>query len=244
MLGMAAGESAGTEPRLVSPRQLDRAADRVADLTEKIDALHLARDKFRQLTYSADLPSAMPRRFSTRWDQVKAAWENLTRNPAASKRIGRDGQVRELVIESGQLLEKLRTQLHGAEFSRAGRADRGGPFAGGGKAAEKAGPRRSADRRPGRRAGPSGRRIGAGPVRRWHSLAAGAGARSGRAGRKPLAPGRRLAVAGVSGHDLGSEDVLRNYPPTELRAVREAFGRLRAAYSIPPTDGRQKSPPR
>ena len=237
VLGMAAGESAGTEPRLVSPRQLDRAADRVADLTKKIDALHLARDKFRQLTYNADVSNAMPRRFSTRWDQVKAAWENLTRNPAASKRIGRDGQVRELVIESGQLLEKLRTQLHGAEFSRAGVEPTVVALS---RAAEKLRKRLARGDRPTAALGAElGRQAvelelalyDNGTALRLVPALDPAALEENRSPQDDASPW--LAFRAMI---FGSEDVLRNYPRTELRAVREAFGRLRAAYFNPADD--------
>ena len=235
-LGIPAGQTAGTLQGRVSPRQVDS----LAEVSKKIDELRLRCGKFRQLTFNPDLPKDRPARLLARWDQVKTEWATVTASPAVSKRISRDARIRDLVVESGQLVQGLLTKLGEGEFSRAkvepavvalsrvaeklrkrlARSDRA-TAALGAELAEETVELELALYDNEVRLGPRDR----GCTLRLVPALNPAALEENRSPEDDASPW--LAFQAMI---RGSEDVLRGYPLAQLRAVREAFGRLRAAY--------------
>jgi ABC-type transport system involved in cytochrome c biogenesis permease subunit len=252
LLSVPLTDAAGNQLRYVSPHQVDSAGlrrwlaafeqpeaggkdperdARRADIIKKIDALSAARDRFRQLTFNADLPKDRPRRFFARWGQVKTAWVNLTANLAVSRRISRDEKTRDRMSQSGRLVQELLTKLKEGEFSRAKIEPTVVALS---RVAEKLRRRLARGDRP---TAALGAELGRQAVELELALYDDGGALRLVPALNPAALEENRSPQDDASPWLaframifGSEDALRDYPRAELRAVREAFGQLRAAY--------------
>ena len=135
VLGLPLFDEAGRRLRYASPVEvetngelgqrwadLQKRADahgsgfRLNGVDKKIKALVDAYGKFRVLTYDLNAPKDSPRRFYARVRSAANAWRKVAANPQAAKRISRDEDVRRLMLEAGESLQKLIAQVHGDEF--------------------------------------------------------------------------------------------------------------------------------
>ncbi len=86
---------------------------------KKLKRLVDAYAMFRLLTFNLDAANDTPRRFFARVNTAAAAWRKLAGNLQAAKRISSDEKVRNLMVQSGDALQKLMAELRGSELSLA-----------------------------------------------------------------------------------------------------------------------------
>ncbi|MBU4398338.1 MAG: cytochrome c biogenesis protein, partial [Planctomycetes bacterium] len=91
---------------------------RLSERDRKVERLVDAYGRYRRLTFDAEQPKDTPRRFYARARSAGAAWRMLVADRQGARRIAADQRVRELMVESGQSLQKLIARLHEDDFSR------------------------------------------------------------------------------------------------------------------------------
>ncbi len=91
---------------------------RLSEKDRKVERLVNAYGRYRRLTFYAEQPKDTPRRFYARVESSGAAWRMLAADRQAARRIAKDQRVRELMVETGQSLQKLIALLHEDGFSR------------------------------------------------------------------------------------------------------------------------------
>ncbi len=91
---------------------------RLSKRDRKVERLIDAYGRYRRLTFYAEQPKDTPRRFYARVESAGAAWRMLVADRQAARRIATDQRVRELMVETGQSLQKLIALLHEDGFSR------------------------------------------------------------------------------------------------------------------------------
>ncbi len=89
---------------------------RLTRLDKKIKTLVDAYGAFRALTYDPRAPKDAPRRFFARVHSAAKAWRQLAGTLAVSEGINRDAQLRQEMVASGDALQKMIAEMHGSDF--------------------------------------------------------------------------------------------------------------------------------
>ncbi len=92
---------------------------RLTGVEKKIMALVDAYSRFRALTYDPNTAADLPQRFFSRVQSSAIAWRTLAGSLQGGARVDRDAQVRQLMVQAGEPLQKLLVQVHGGDVSRA-----------------------------------------------------------------------------------------------------------------------------
>ena len=204
----------------------------LSTVDKKIKELVDAYGKYRQLTFNPQSPGDTSRRFFSRVRLSIDAWRKLAGALQRGNRLADDGPTRQAMVQAGEALQQLVSQVHGKEFSLKKTETPVAAFRG---AAEKLADRlASADDKV----------LGsmAAELRRQTIEMHLALYDNGETLR--LAPALNPAALeenrepgddaqpwlGVQAMLLGSDDLLRGYPQPELKAVRAAFAEAKAAY--------------
>jgi hypothetical protein len=205
---------------------------RLVGIEKKIKVLVDAYGKYRLLTYDSAAPQDTPRRFYARVRAAAAAWRKLAGDLHGAQRISHDKEIRDLMVQTGQALQKLITQMHGEGFARDKVAPTVTAFC------------RPAEQLAARLTESSDRPLAAlaAELRRQTVEMQLALYDNGDALR--LAPALSPAAMEENREPsddappwlsfqtvlFGSPDVLRPYPQAELKAVRKAWAEAKAAY--------------
>ena len=97
--------------------ELQKQAE-AAGVDKKIKALVEAYEKFCLLTFNLGAPKDTPRRFYSRLRLSIDAWRLLAGALQSANRIRGDAEIRRLMVQAGETLQKLSVQMHGHEFAR------------------------------------------------------------------------------------------------------------------------------
>lgn len=251
VMGLSCRDQAGNRLRYVSPEEvesnvglgqywadLQKRAEargqgfRFEGLDKKVKSLVDAYGKFRALSYEPGSPKVTPQRFYARVRSAAAAWRKIAANPQAAREISRDEEVRRLMVQAGEALQKLIGQLHGGEFSP---KDVEEPVVAFHRAGEQLAARlgNSDDKPLAALAADFGRETAemqlamcdnGEALRLVPALSAGA-LEENRMPSDDASPW--LSFQAMM---FGSDELLRGYPQPELQAVRTAWANLKAAY--------------
>jgi ABC-type transport system involved in cytochrome c biogenesis permease subunit len=91
---------------------------RPGGVEKKMKALVEAYEKFRLFSFNPLAPKDTPRRFYARVRSAAAAWRKLAGDLEGAKRISRNDAIRQLMVRSGESLQKLIGAMHGHDFAR------------------------------------------------------------------------------------------------------------------------------
>jgi len=91
---------------------------RPVGVDKKIKVLVEAYEKFCLLTFNLAAPKDTPRRFYSRLRLSIDAWRLLAGALQGANRISGDAEIRRLMVQAGETLQKLSAQMHGHEFAR------------------------------------------------------------------------------------------------------------------------------
>ena len=233
-------EAAGAPP---SPTGVDKS------LTNLVEAYVT----YRQLTFNPTAPKDTPRRFFARVRSSADAWRKLAADLQAARRITREPAIRDEMVAAGDALQKIIATMHGGEFSLVKVESPVTAFC---RAGERLAARlaNSDDKPLAALAANLGRQTAemhlalydnGGCLRLVPALDAGA-LEENRTPGDDASPW--LSFQAMT---LGSNDLLHAYPQIELRAVRQAFADVKAAYAsnggadipVRPGQTRMSAPP-
>jgi len=204
----------------------------LSTVDKRIKELVDAYGKYRQLTFNPQSPGDTSRRFFIRVRLSIEAWRKLAGALQRSNRLANDGPTRQAMVQAGEALQQLVSQVHGKEFSLKKTESPVAAFRG---AAEKLADRLAT-------ADDKLLAAMAAELRRQTIEMHTALYDNGETLR--LAPALNPGALeenhepsddaqpwlGVQAMLLGSDDLLRGYPQPELAAVRAAFAEAKAAY--------------